>query len=428
MSALCDTKIEDMDIYTLRVCIEKYERIQHTTRVEISSLVDQIEKMQAEIVHLEGSKKWFEDLCAEAIQNKAKAVARLQDLEAAEAARIAAEEAARVAAEAARAAAEEAARVAARVAAEEAARVAERAAAEEAARVAARLAAEAERAAATKIGAWSRGVLGRRLARLAAEEAERYREFECQMVSEFDASTVLGEVTEVEPFAGLGLGPLEQDPVVGSVSTPRHAGKVDPVTITMQYIETFEKNKLNQIGKFVKALRAACITSGGRPFMQVALDVVTNRDFLDITSKSKKEQKAKLTNEEMMIIAEKMSGENWRGSRVAFLSSLMERITGLKNVSVDPAKGEKRKGSTNTKKNGKMLCPEEYAKQAGVKLPSGGYDTDDFNDLSALVESDAEDGAAEDGAAEYGAAEVPRFGGKKPRPSPADDSSDSGFE
>ena len=365
-----DTKIKDMDIYALRACIEKYKRIQKSMHDEISSLDDQIGKLQAQIVDIEGRKNWFEGYRTEAIQHEAEAVARIQDLEAA---RLAAEEAARVAA--------------------------------------------------TKIGAWSRGVLGRRLARLAAEEAaERYREFERQLVSELDASTVLGEVTDVESIAGLGFTFLAQDPVVGSVSTPRHGGKVDPVTITMQYIETLKNNKLPQIGKFVKALRAACITSGGRPFMQVAHDVVTNRDDLEITSKSKK---AKLTNEEMMIIAEKMSAENWRGSRVAFLSSLMERITGLKNVSVDPAKGKKRKGSTNTKKNGKMLCPEEYAKQAGVKLPSGGYDTDEFDDLSALVESDAEDGAAEDGAAA-----VPRFGGKTPRPPPAEDSedSDSDFE
>ena len=66
-----------------------------------------------------------------------------------------------------------------------------------------------------------------------------------------------------------------------------------------------------------------------------------------------------------------------------------------------------------------MLRPEEYAKQAGFELPSGGYDTDDFyaedfnaDDLGALVESDAEDGAAE----------VPRFGGKQPRKQPDDDS------
>jgi hypothetical protein len=215
-----------------------------------------------------------------------------------------------------------------------------------------------------KIQTMFRGYMGRkarmyeemRIAEERNEEEERYREMERQMAMESDASP-LGEVTEDpveeshevsdavavdDSFAGLGFTSLEQDPVVASVSTPRQGGKVDPVIRVVLHIETFGKNKFDQIRKYLKALRNALVTSGGRSFMQVAHDVVMNRDELEITT-TKKEQKTKLTNEEMMSIAEMVNG-----SQVAFLDRLMVRINGLKKAkdeSGDSAKGEKRKAS-----------------------------------------------------------------------------------
>jgi hypothetical protein len=274
-----------------------------------------------------------------------------------------------------------------------------------------------------KIQTMFRGYMGRkarmyeemRIADERNEEEERYREMERQMAMESDASP-LGEVTEDpveeshevsdavavdDSFAGLGFTSLEQDPVVASVSTPRQGGKVDPVIRVVLHIETFGKNKFDQIRKFVKALRNALVTSGGRSFMQVAHDVVMNRDELEITT-TKKEQKTKLTNEEMMSIAEMVNG-----SQVAFLDRLMVRINGLKKAkdeSGDSAKGEKRKASpksasktkgvdddmTNesvdsTKGEKRKASPKSAPK---AKVPKVKVDFDDLtNDLNDLIEA-----------------------------------------